>query len=328
MSAAPVLVVGDEQGNSQLVFDLLKGVCDDLHCSCDPSMHAADLADILPGVLVLTFTSLDASVAFLEKARQEDETLALRPHVTVALCDKHDVQKAFALCRDGVLDDYVLFWPVSHDGPRLPMAVTMALRSYELKAATAMRHPPARRTRRAEKTNPAAPSLRPEREAVVNAMRSFLESRLQAGMDPEADTATAAAAPVREEQPGVVLFVEDARDQHAILKSILAGTELTPVFSTTTTGAMQILKTMLPGIILVDVNLPDGSGVDLIRSIRADAVFSQIPIITVTGNSTRDVVLAAISAGTADFVAKPYSKNTLLAKLRRVMKRPEQATAL
>jgi len=39
------------------------------------------------------------------------------------LCTKEEVRHAYVLCRDGLFDDYVLFWPVSNDAPRLLMAV-------------------------------------------------------------------------------------------------------------------------------------------------------------------------------------------------------------
>src|SRR3546814_4356883 len=47
---------------------------------------------------------------------------------TIVLCGKSNLQQAYELCREEFFDDYVLFWPLNHDAPRLCMAVHNALR--------------------------------------------------------------------------------------------------------------------------------------------------------------------------------------------------------
>lgn len=299
--ARPILVIGDEQGNGKLLLDLLSGQFADVHLSCDAAGRGADLARIQPAVLVLAFNVLDDAIEFLRCAYEGEPGLRDRPHATIALCEKRDVQRAFELCRERVFDDYVLFWPVTHDGSRLPMAVMHALRNVELKSRS--RSP----LREAMDQIQLA-----ESEATASAMRKLLAASGR-HLAPVEDPPRSAL----QHEPYTVLFVEDDPEQHTLLRLILEGTEMSPVFAPTATRAMQMLTTLAPGIILVDVNLPDGSGVDLIRSIRAETAFGATPIITVTGNRTRAVVLAAMAAGAVDFVAKPYGKDTLLAKLRR-----------
>jgi CheY-like chemotaxis protein len=312
--AKPILVIGDEQGNGKLLLNLLGAQFADVWLSFDASTHAADVAKIQPAVLVLAFNALDDAVDFLQSAHDLEPALRERPHATIVLCDKRDVQKAFELCRARVFDDYVLFWPVTHDGSRLPMAVVQALRNVELQGATVAERPAVVQSRQRVSLQDAMDKvLLAESEATASAMRKLLASSGK-HLVPVDD---ATGPPSLRYEPYTVLFVEDDPEQHTLLRLILEGTEMTPVFAPTATRAMQMLTTLSPGIILVDVNLPDGSGVDLIRSIRAEAAFSSTPIITVTGNRTRAVVLAAMAAGAVDFVAKPYGKDTLLAKLRR-----------
>jgi CheY-like chemotaxis protein len=50
------------------------------------------------------------------------------PHRTVILCNKDDVRRVYELCKREYFDDYILFWPMTHDAPRLPMTIFHALR--------------------------------------------------------------------------------------------------------------------------------------------------------------------------------------------------------
>ena len=50
------------------------------------------------------------------------------PHRTIVLCSKDEVRAAFDLCKKEYFDDYVLYWPQTHDGPRLMMSIWVACR--------------------------------------------------------------------------------------------------------------------------------------------------------------------------------------------------------
>jgi len=52
-------------------------------------------------------------------------------HRTVVLCGTKDLQCVYELCRTAYFDDYALFWPMTNDTQRLPMAVTHALRDLD-----------------------------------------------------------------------------------------------------------------------------------------------------------------------------------------------------
>ena len=49
-------------------------------------------------------------------------------HRTLILCNKDDLRRVYELCHKEYFDDYILFWPLTHDAPRLPMAIHHALR--------------------------------------------------------------------------------------------------------------------------------------------------------------------------------------------------------
>ena len=74
-------------------------------------------------------------------------------------------------------------------------------------------------------------------------------------------------------------------------------------------------------LILLDINLGDGSGFDVCRKLREDM---QLPILFISARQSDDDVLIALTIGGDDYVKKPYSLSVLLAKVKIILKRLEQ----
>lgn len=71
-------------------------------------------------------------------------------------------------------------------------------------------------------------------------------------------------------------------------------------------------------LIILDINLPDGSGLDFCREIRS---FSQIPVIFLTANDMELDIVAGLSLGADDYMTKPFSLAVLRARIDAVMRR-------
>ena len=84
---------------------------------------------------------------------------------------------------------------------------------------------------------------------------------------------------------------------------------------------MQNLLTRRPDLILLDINLGDGSGFDVCKKLREDM---QLPILFISARQSDDDVLIALSIGGDDYVKKPYSLSVLLAKVKVNLKRIAQ----
>jgi two-component system phosphate regulon response regulator PhoB len=76
-----------------------------------------------------------------------------------------------------------------------------------------------------------------------------------------------------------------------------------------------------PDIILMDWMMPGVSGLDLTRRLRHDAFTEDIPIIMLTARVTEDDKVAGLSAGTDDYVIKPFSPRELIARIQAVLRR-------
>lgn len=73
-------------------------------------------------------------------------------------------------------------------------------------------------------------------------------------------------------------------------------------------------------LLLLDVNLPDGSGFDLCREVRKGG--SRLPILMLTARSDEDSVVAGFESGANDYIRKPFSNRELLARIQSHLKEP------
>jgi two-component system, OmpR family, KDP operon response regulator KdpE len=76
--------------------------------------------------------------------------------------------------------------------------------------------------------------------------------------------------------------------------------------------------TRLPTLVLLDLGLPDGDGLSLIRELRT---WSKVPLIVISARSSENQKIAALDAGADDYLTKPFGIGELLARVRAAMRR-------
>jgi len=82
--------------------------------------------------------------------------------------------------------------------------------------------------------------------------------------------------------------------------------------------AREKLARTSPDIIVLDIMLPDGSGLDLMRELRQA---SDIPVLLLTGLSTPDDIVRGLESGGDDYLTKPYDFEVLLARIEALLRR-------
>ncbi|MBI3636409.1 MAG: response regulator [Candidatus Rokubacteria bacterium] len=120
--------------------------------------------------------------------------------------------------------------------------------------------------------------------------------------------------------PGAsVLLVDDDRELAAALTEYLAGEgyQVTRVF--TAAAALRALRQQTLDLLLLDIRLPDGDGIDIMRAALRLAVAPDV--ILMSGHATVDSALAALEAGAAGYVLKPMDLSYLGSLIRRVVAR-------
>jgi two-component system KDP operon response regulator KdpE len=81
--------------------------------------------------------------------------------------------------------------------------------------------------------------------------------------------------------------------------------------------------TRKPDMVVLDLGLPDGDGVDFIRDLRA---WSDIPIIVLSARTTEADKVGALDAGADDYLTKPFGAGELLARVRAQLRRRSSAS--
>jgi signal transduction histidine kinase len=118
-----------------------------------------------------------------------------------------------------------------------------------------------------------------------------------------------------------VLYVEDNPTNIRLVELLLRGRNLDVVSATTAADGLAAAEKALPGLILLDLELPDGSGEDLLRRLRADERFRAVPIVIVSGDVSRDTVRRLLEAGADEYQTKPLEVDRAAELIVRVLGR-------
>lgn len=85
--------------------------------------------------------------------------------------------------------------------------------------------------------------------------------------------------------------------------------------------AKALLDSSTPDLILLDWMMPGLSGVDWLRELRRNEATANIPVIMVTARTDEEDIIRGLDAGADDYLAKPFSTNELLARIRALLRR-------
>ncbi|MGH7855694.1 MAG: response regulator transcription factor, partial [Candidatus Binatia bacterium] len=80
----------------------------------------------------------------------------------------------------------------------------------------------------------------------------------------------------------------------------------------------EAIENTNPELIILDLGLPDGDGLDLLRRLRAD-MHSSVPVLVLTAFRQEDKAVRAFELGADDFVTKPFAPRELVARIERVL---------
>ena len=114
-----------------------------------------------------------------------------------------------------------------------------------------------------------------------------------------------------------ILIVDDEPNIGLSLQMILEGEGYAVVICRTAAEFRSRLTTIRPDVCLLDVRLPDGNGIDLLRLLRDKD--DQIPIIMISGHGTIANAVEAIRAGAFDFLEKPLSRDKVLVVIKNAL---------
>jgi two-component system KDP operon response regulator KdpE len=115
-----------------------------------------------------------------------------------------------------------------------------------------------------------------------------------------------------------VLVVEDEPAIRNVLTVLLEAEGYRVIEADTALRAEIESRSHKPDLLLIDLGLPDGDGIAIIRRVRA---WSPMPIVVLSARTQEEQKVAALDAGADDYVTKPFSARELLARVRAALRR-------
>ncbi len=112
---------------------------------------------------------------------------------------------------------------------------------------------------------------------------------------------------------GNVLVVEDELPIRRLLRTTLRAQDYTVHEAASIAEALDIVQHNKIDLIVLDLGLPDGDGIEVIRAVRPT---SQLPIIILSARNDERGKVAALDAGADDYVTKPFGAEELMARIR------------
>ena len=119
---------------------------------------------------------------------------------------------------------------------------------------------------------------------------------------------------------GKVLIVDDVSTNRLVLKAKLSRSCYETLQAGDGATALALARVEQPGLILLDMMLPDLDGVEVCRRLRADPATRDIPVIVVTALDDAESRRRALRAGADDFLTKPVDELMLLARMRNLLR--------
>ena len=122
---------------------------------------------------------------------------------------------------------------------------------------------------------------------------------------------------------GKILIVDDVSTNRIVLKVKLSNAGYQTVLAGDGAACLRLAQEESPDLILLDLMLPDCSGTEVLKRLRADPQTRRIPVVMFSAGSDVEARMAALRAGADEFLTKPIDDLTLLARLRSFMRARE-----
>jgi two-component system cell cycle response regulator DivK len=123
-----------------------------------------------------------------------------------------------------------------------------------------------------------------------------------------------------DESKGTILYIEDEPNNRALVRRVLMVEDYVVVEATGASDALEKLKSLMPNLILMDINMPEMDGYTLTAEIRKNKTLDRVPIIALTANVMKGDRERSLEAGCDGYIQKPIDIDSLPVQVERYMK--------
>ncbi len=118
-----------------------------------------------------------------------------------------------------------------------------------------------------------------------------------------------------------ILIVDDFATMRKVIRNLLKqGGFENVVEAEDGVAALKILQSQKVDFIISDWNMPNMSGLDLLKTVRGDGELKELPFLMVTAEALKDNVVAAVKAGVSNYIVKPFTAEVLNEKIEKIVK--------
>ncbi|MGE5790155.1 MAG: chemotaxis response regulator CheY [Syntrophaceae bacterium] len=118
-----------------------------------------------------------------------------------------------------------------------------------------------------------------------------------------------------------ILIVDDFATMRKVIRNLLKqGGFENVVEAEDGVAALKVLKSQPVDFIISDWNMPNMSGLELLKAVRSDDELKALPFLMVTAEALKDNVVAAVKAGVSNYIVKPFTAEVLNEKIEKIVK--------
>jgi two-component system chemotaxis response regulator CheY len=118
-----------------------------------------------------------------------------------------------------------------------------------------------------------------------------------------------------------ILIVDDFATMRKVIRNLLKQGGFENVAEAEDgAAAFKLLKSQPVDFVISDWNMPNMSGLELLKAVRADEELKEMPFLMVTAEALKDNIVAAVKAGVSNYIVKPFTAEVLNEKIEKIVK--------
>jgi two-component system phosphate regulon response regulator PhoB len=126
---------------------------------------------------------------------------------------------------------------------------------------------------------------------------------------------------VTEEKKPRILVVDDDKGLQTLVGTLLQRANMDPIIAGTAAEAAEVLKmSPLPAAVVLDLMLPDVSGIEFLRQVRSKKVFDALPVVILSALADPAQIREGLDTGADRYLTKPYLANNLISTLIELLR--------
>jgi DNA-binding response OmpR family regulator len=119
-----------------------------------------------------------------------------------------------------------------------------------------------------------------------------------------------------------VLIADDDRDLCQLLRAVLRSRGHEVIFAFDAAQALNVARTSTPDVIVLDINMPGGTGVGALEKLKINMKTSMIPVLVITASTDEQLSTTMQQIGAAEFMQKPLDMEEFCEALQRITGQP------